>query len=105
MIVTPFNARILRLDWDPLSADEDGFEIERQLDNGYFAVMATVGKGVFSYYDTQGLEPETSYTYRVRAIRQVVGSEPAVYEKSPYSNLATETTKTIDLGNDTCIPL
>jgi hypothetical protein len=70
------------LTWTDNSTDEDSFEIQRRT-AGSFATIATVGADVTSYSDT-GLSPETTYTYRVRAVNSV--------GDSAWSNEASATT-------------
>ncbi|HDQ72203.1 MAG TPA: hypothetical protein ENN19_08910, partial [Chloroflexi bacterium] len=55
------------LTWQDNSTGEDGFQIQRQIDGGSWANLATVGTGVTSYSNT-GLSPAT-YCYRVRAYK------------------------------------
>ena len=73
----------INLTWVDNTSLEAAFEIERQVGNGPFAPVASVGANVTSYPVT-GLLPETSYGYRVRAVRGTV--------VSAYSNVATATT-------------
>jgi hypothetical protein len=72
------------LTWTDNSDDEIGFRIERKTEpSGTFAVITTVGANVTKYYNT-GLQPGTTYTYRIRAYNGV--------GNSPYSNEATAAT-------------
>lgn len=55
------------LTWTDNSTNETGFKIERKLTNGTtsnYSVIATVSSNISSYADT-GLNPFTSYTYRI----------------------------------------
>ena len=68
---------MIRLDWDDMAADEDGYEIELQDRNGNFSPAGTTGPGVSgtqTYTQTCGLEPDTTYTFRVRSYRGSAGS-------------------------------
>jgi predicted GH43/DUF377 family glycosyl hydrolase len=58
------------LTWTDNSMDETGFKIERCAGEGCtdFIEVAVVGEGITSYMDT-GLNPETTYCYRVRAYK------------------------------------
>ncbi len=72
------------LSWTDNSSNESGFRIERKTGaSGTYSEIATVGADTTSYGDT-GLQPATSYTYRVRAFNSVGDSS--------YSNEATATT-------------
>ncbi len=55
----------ITLEWQDNSDNELGFRIERKT-TGAFAEVATVGENVQNRTDT-GLDPDTTYTYRVRA--------------------------------------
>jgi hypothetical protein len=52
--------------WKPTTTDEDGFVIERSIDNFHFAQVGQVAFGVTTFHDT-GLSPGIYY-YRVRAV-------------------------------------
>ncbi len=67
----------LRVGWVDASSTETGFEIERrETVGGSFALLATVGVDAISFVDTT-VSPETSYTYRVRAVNDSVTSDYA----------------------------
>lgn len=63
---TTFSDTRIDLSWNDNSSDEDGFEIWRRTGGGSFVEIDTVGQNVESYNDT-GLDPCTTYTYRVDA--------------------------------------
>ncbi len=72
------------LTWSDNSSNETGFKIERKTGSGgTYSQIATVGTGVVSYSST-GLNPNTTYFYRVRATN--AGGDSA------YSNEANATT-------------
>ena len=73
----------IRLTWIDNSPDEDGFDVERRTGGGPFAHIIAVPAGQTAYEDS-GLQPNTAYTYRVRAF---LGTA-----KSAYSNEASATT-------------
>ncbi len=73
----------IELNWLDNSSDENGFEIERSLDGANFESAATVGANTSTFSDT-GLDPDTTYWYRVRAFN-TSGS-------SNYSNTASAST-------------
>jgi hypothetical protein len=76
------NGGQIKLSWQDNSNNETGFRIERKT-TGSFARLATVGAGVTSYGDT-GVNPSTTYTYRVYAYNNA--------GNSAYSNEASATT-------------
>ncbi len=87
----PSNLRIaytgrsfLYLQWNDNSNNEDGFKIERSLDNVSFTQIATVGANTTTCLNS-GLSSKTKYYYRVRAYNS--------YGNSAYSNTASGTTK------------
>jgi subtilisin family serine protease len=65
------------LEWTDFSDTEDGFRVERQLGNGAFDEIATLGANVSSYNDFS-VSSTTRYHYRVRAFNSL--------GYSPYSN-------------------
>ncbi|MGB2937041.1 MAG: fibronectin type III domain-containing protein, partial [Phycisphaerae bacterium] len=73
------------LAWTDNSDNEDGFKIERKT-TGAWAQIDTVGEGVTTYNDT-GLDPETTYYYRVRAYNAA--------GDSVYTNKASATTDAV----------
>ncbi len=84
LTATAMDHQRIDLAWTDNSSDETGFRIERKLEpDGSFALISTVGANVTKYYNT-GLQPGTTYTYRVRAYNGV--------GESPNSNEATATT-------------
>jgi subtilisin len=62
----------INLSWSENSNLEDGFKIER-MNGGGFSQIASVGANVTTYSDT-GLTPSTTYSYRVRAFKNVANS-------------------------------
>ena len=73
----------INLTWTDRSDDETGFKIERRVSEGRYTQIATVSANVTSYAD-RGLDPDTSYIYRVRAYND--------YGNSDYSVPAVATT-------------
>lgn len=79
LVAAPSNLRAMAgegkvdLTWIDNSLNEDGFKIKRkgQLDAD-FVDIATVGPNTITYADTQ-IQPNTTYTYRVRAFRNAGG--------------------------------
>jgi hypothetical protein len=56
----------IRLTWQDTSDVEESIEIERQFDTGYRKI-ATVDRNITTFTDA-ALQPNTPYTYRVRAV-------------------------------------
>jgi len=70
LTVTALSQTSLKLDWNDNSSDETGFEIERTVNGVGAAAVSTnfsVDPNVTTFTDT-GLSPNSSYSYRVRAI-------------------------------------
>jgi hypothetical protein len=88
------NSRTIKLEWNDVADDEDGYEIQVKVWNGRFITTATVTFNENSYFDRVGIDELKSYTYRVRPFR---GSD-----KSPFSNPATATTPGYEEGDNTC---
>jgi len=76
---TAVSSSQINLDWTDNANNETGFKIERDS-----MPIATVGANVTSYSDT-GLDPSTTYTYRVRAYNGAGDSD--------YSIAASATTE------------
>lgn len=62
-----------RLYWRDNSADETGFIVERRYEQYSWMTVATPGANATSFVDT-GLTVGTTYEYRVKAVRDTVGS-------------------------------
>jgi len=68
LVVTPLGATALRVAWVDQSDDETGFEIERApAAAGPFGRVGTAAAGAQAL-DDGGLQPGTTYHYRVRAV-------------------------------------
>lgn len=81
---TGFDTDTINLSWTDNADDEDGFSIERSPDGSTgWTEIATVGPDVTSYADN-GLDADTTYSYRVRAFVLDI--------YSGYSNTADATT-------------
>ena len=76
----------INLTWSDRSDNETGFKIERRKSGGRFVEIATVRANVVSYSD-RGLEPGTTYSYRVRAYN--------TYGNSGYTNESVATTQSL----------
>lgn len=85
LAATAVSSSRIDLTWRDNSNLETGYRLERATSaSGLFAQIAILGANIAEYSDT-GLEPSTSYSYRVRA-QSVSGG-------SSYSNVATATTR------------
>ncbi len=62
--------------WSDSSQDETGFRVERKTGAGAFGILGTTAAGVTTWDDV-GLDPETTYTYRVRAFNDYGISGPS----------------------------
>lgn len=71
------------LTWTDNAINESGYSIERAAPNGNFEIVTTLPVNTTTYTD-QGLQDNTKYTYRIRAL--------GVSGNSPYSNLSAATT-------------
>lgn len=58
------------LTWNDRSNNEKGFEIQRQTGSGAFVTVTVTNVNVTSYAD-RGLQPNTTYSYRVRSTNGV----------------------------------
>jgi hypothetical protein len=72
------------LSWSDNANDETSFEVERSTDGSNFSPLTSRPANVSSYSDT-GLQPNTTYWYRVRATNSVGASG--------WSNTASATTQ------------
>jgi hypothetical protein len=90
----PVNSFMIRLDWSDNGNDEDGYEIEAQVWNREFVLIDIVPPNVTTFTDSEGIEPEATYRYRVRPFRGA--------DKAPYSNEAEATTPVYQVGDTTC---
>lgn len=83
LAVAVASATQLNLTWTDNSSEETGTRIERSTDGINFTEIGTVGANVTSYAST-GLNPSTTYYYRVRAYNSL--------GNGGYSNIANNTT-------------
>ncbi|MCC2670575.1 MAG: hypothetical protein K0Q72_3046 [Armatimonadetes bacterium] len=66
LLTTPVSATSLRLTWADQSTAEDGFAIERSFGAGNWQEVGSAPANAEEYLDT-GLQPDTGYSYRIRA--------------------------------------
>ena len=82
----PMDDGRIRIAWKDRSTTEEGYQVEYKKGAGKWAVFATVNPGVNFSIPATGFEPDTGYSFRVRAFKQL----PVIFTK--YSNVATATT-------------
>lgn len=83
LTVVALSTSQINLAWTDNATNESGYSIERATGKGSFEIITTLPVNTTTYID-QGLQDNTSYTYRVRAL--------GASENSPYSNLSNATT-------------
>lgn len=84
LTATAVSSRQIDLAWQDANTNETGFKVERKIAGGQFEVVRIlIGADITSFSDT-GLQPETTYVYRVRAFN--------VTSDGPPSNEATAAT-------------
>lgn len=85
LAAVPAGATSIQLNWNDNSSNESGFEIDRSLNGIDFTLAHEVGANVTSWIDN-GLNADTEYYYRVRAVNTT--------GPSAYSNIASAETWT-----------
>lgn len=65
--VNAYNSNTLTVSWDDNSVGESGFEIDRSTDGSNWANAGNTGSNV-NYFTDSGLDTDTTYLYRVRAV-------------------------------------
>jgi len=82
-----FSDRV-ELGWTDNTTDETGFEVQRRVGTGSWSLLTTTsaasGSGSTKFFTDRTVQPRTTYSYRVRAVKSGVTSD--------YSNEATWTT-------------
>ena len=93
----------VNLSWVDNSNNESGFEIFRAGPGASFTIIATTGANVTSFVDSAGLQPSSTYYYKVQAINQFgsSGFDPAsqgglnwAYYTGQWNNLPNFSTLT-----------
>jgi hypothetical protein len=77
LTATATSSTLIQLAWSDNSGNESGFRIERAVNGGGFATLASTAAGATSYSNS-GLTGGTAYTYRVRAFNAAGESDPTV---------------------------
>ena len=85
LVATTASTETIMLNWTDNSGDELGFKVERsEVSGSGYQLIGEVAPGVTSYED-QGLNPSTTYFYRVRAFNEAGDSD--------YSEVASAQTQ------------
>ena len=100
LLASAVSATRVTLAWSDQAATETGFVIERQTGaSGAWTTVATTAANVTSFTDT-GLQPETGYTYRIKALYP--GNESAYVQSSLVttdSDIATPVLVVMPIGD------
>lgn len=99
--VTAMNSQKVKLDWtynpavcSPIPCETpDGFQIWRQAWNGEWVPVDSI-PNVTTYLDTTCIEPQKSYSYKIRAYKGA--------DTSAFSNIQGVTTPAYSSGGGTC---
>ena len=85
LVATTASTETIMLNWTDNSGDELGFKVERsEVSGSGYQLIGEVAPGVTSYED-QGLNPSTTYFYRIRAFNEAGDSD--------YSEVASARTQ------------
>jgi len=95
LVATATSSSQIDLTWTDNSGNEDGFSIERSPDSSNWAQIASVGANVTDYSDT-GLEPDTTYYYRVLSYNTSGNSDYS--ETASATTFAGSTTYSMHVG-------
>jgi len=71
---TAFSASDIKLDWKDVGVDGVSYELERKTVSGAFVKIADIPAGTITYTD-MGLAAGTTYTYRLRAMKDGLYSD------------------------------
>lgn len=86
LVATGVSSSSIKLTWKDTSINESGYLIERSPNSSSgFVKIGSVGTGMSTYTDSNGLTSLTYYYYRIRAYNR---SSSGVYSYSPYSSVA-----------------
>lgn len=91
----------ITLSWSDNATGEDGYRIERSTSGGPFIQIGPVGpnsSGNASFTDA-GLQPTTTYTYRVRAFNNI-GESPLMSNEASTTTLAVEPVVPVQTSGD-----
>jgi fibronectin type 3 domain-containing protein len=77
------SATQVQLTWTRNSTNESGFDVERSTDGVHFSQVGLADAGATAFIDSNSVQPDTQYWYRIRAMNQV--------GTSAYSNITSTT--------------
>jgi titin len=81
--VTQQTVSSFKLDWSDNSSGEEGFKIERKIDDGTYAQIASVGANVITYTDSSiNKKGYTTVYYRIRGFK---GTDYSAYSEKTQS--------------------
>ncbi|MBU1710402.1 MAG: fibronectin type III domain-containing protein, partial [Proteobacteria bacterium] len=101
-LASPEGSMKIKLTWTDNAVDETSYKIEKKMWNNVWVEIDSIAQNSELYRDTLGLNPDSSYTYRIRAYRSGDNSY------SPYSDEATTTTNIYGgqwVDDTTCLPI
>ncbi len=76
LCVTAFARDLVRLSWDG-SPDVEGYRVERKTGAGSFELLTEIGDPWTTYYPDHTVVQDTAYSYRVKAFRYGLYSDPS----------------------------
>lgn len=91
LVVTPESEGAFSFKWKDNSSMESGFELERKIGSGEFALQGSVGANATSTTPVPGFLLNTAYQFRLRGFRLV--ATPKVF--SGYSNIFSTRSTTL----------
>ncbi|MBI5633570.1 MAG: S8 family serine peptidase [Nitrospirae bacterium] len=91
LVATATSPNTVSLTWTDNATGEDGYRIERSVSGGPFAQIGTIGPNgtVTAAFADAGLQPTTTYVYRVRAFNNI-GESPLMSNEASVTTPAVE---------------
>ena len=74
LAATALSSSQVQLTWTRNSTNEAGFYIERSTDNSTFTQVGLADAGATAFIDTNAVQPDTTYYYRIRAFNSAGNS-------------------------------
>jgi hypothetical protein len=102
LTATLVNCFQIELGWNDNGVDENGYEVEMQVWNGYYSQIGVTDANATTYLVKGGVEPGKTYRFRVRSYR---GTAPdkSDYVYSAYSYIDTAETPGYVAGDGECV--